>query len=63
MIHSAVENGSKVETVRYSPVQLVGQDSTKSVYKYGTMSSLLQFTVALELKYYALAKPQKKYHV
>ena len=35
--------GINVETVRYSPVNLVGRDSTKSVY--GTISSLLQSTV------------------
>ena len=38
-------HGIKVETVRYSPVCLVGQDSTTSVYS--TISSLLQFTVDL----------------
>ena len=27
------EHGKDVETVRYSPVNLVGQDSTKSVYR------------------------------
>ena len=26
------EHGAKVDTVRYSPVNLVGQDSTKSVH-------------------------------
>ena len=33
------EHGTKVETVRHSPVNLDGQASTKSVY--GTISSLL----------------------
>ena len=39
------EHGTKVETVRYSPVSLVGRDSTQSVYS--TISSLLQPTVVL----------------
>ena len=37
------EHGPKVETVRYSPVNLVGQESSKSVYS--TISCLLQFKV------------------
>ena len=37
------KHGTKVRTVRYSPVNLVGKDSTKSVYS--TISSLLSITV------------------
>ena len=39
------EHGSKVGTVRQSPVNLVGQNKTKSVYS--TISSLLQSTLIL----------------
>ena len=37
------EHGTKNETLRYSPVNLIGQDSTKSVYI--TIQSLPQSTV------------------
>ena len=44
---SSDECVTKVETVRYSPYNLVGQDSTKSVNS--TVSSLLQFTGSLKM--------------
>ena len=43
------EHGAKVETLRYSPVNLVGQDSTKSVYS--TISRLLQSIVTIQLRH------------
>ena len=36
------ENGTKVETVRYCPVNLVGQDSPK--IEYSKVSSLLVYS-------------------
>ena len=39
---NSVEHGAKVETVRYGPVNLVGRESTKSVYS--TISKVLQIT-------------------
>ena len=44
------KHGKKVETVRYSRVNLVGQDSTKSVYI--TILRLLQSTVIFTLYLY-----------
>ena len=31
---NSAEQGTNIETVRYSPVNLVGQDRTQSVYMY-----------------------------
>ena len=42
---NSMEHGTKVETVRKSPVDLIGQAYTKSVYS--KISSLLQYTSAL----------------
>ena len=42
------EYDSKVDTVWLSPVNLVGQDSTKRVNS--TISSLLQFTVNMDFQ-------------
>ena len=43
-----VYHSAKVDTVQWSPVNLVGQDSTKSVYS--TISSLLYNTVVNSIK-------------
>ena len=59
------EHGTKVKTVRYSPVNIVGPDNghgTKSVYS--TISSLLQCTVVLYIYLIQLnLPPSTKVHV
>ena len=54
-----MEHGTTVETVRYSPFNLVGQDSTKRVYS--TIPSLLPSTVKcisewIHIKFVSLVK-------